>query len=169
MPPDSPVAVDAHLGHPRLGPRRASAAMERVRAMAAGQGSRRARQPDETSHAGGRLRRFTQNGSAQYSTGRLLPCLTMISWGETGAPGASVPSMPPSSTSSAQVDLAARALTHHARIVKRLRACEREFKSASRSRHDASDASAAGASRRKIAIDATVRKKSHGDARGVTR
>ena len=58
MPPDSPVAVDAHLGHPRLGPRRASAAMERVRAMAAGQGSRRARQPDETSHAGGRLRRF---------------------------------------------------------------------------------------------------------------
>jgi len=110
-----------------------------------------------------------KNGSAQYSTGRLLPCLTMISWGETGAPGASVPSMPPSSTSSAQVDLAARALTHHARIVKRLRACEREFKSASRSSHDASDASAAGASRRKIAIDATVRKKSHGDARGVTR
>src|SRR5262249_42460630 len=36
------------------------------------------------------------------------------------------------------------------------------------SRHDASDASAE-ASRRKIAIDATVRKKSHGDARGVTR
>src|SRR6516225_5082362 len=31
-----------------------------------------------------------KNGSAQYSTGRLLACLTMISWGETGAPGASV-------------------------------------------------------------------------------
>src|SRR5262245_65477393 len=26
-----------------------------------------------------------QNGWAQYSTGRFLPCLTMISWGEPGA------------------------------------------------------------------------------------
>src|SRR5262245_52918093 len=26
-----------------------------------------------------------QNGWAQYSTGRFLPCLIMISWGETGA------------------------------------------------------------------------------------
>src|SRR5262245_29906708 len=26
-----------------------------------------------------------QNGWAQYSTGRVLPCLIMISWGETGA------------------------------------------------------------------------------------
>ena len=36
---------------------------------------------------GGRadLGALTQNGWDQYSAGRLLPCLTMISWGESGA------------------------------------------------------------------------------------
>jgi len=45
---------------------------------------------------------FTQNGSAQYSTGRLLPCLTMISCGETGA-GVSVACTGPASFDLANV------------------------------------------------------------------
>src|SRR6516225_7424758 len=45
---------------------------------------------------------FTQNGWAQYSTGRLLLCLTMISCGETGA-GVSVACTGPASFDLANV------------------------------------------------------------------
>src|ERR1700751_861133 len=45
---------------------------------------------------------FTQNGWAQYSTGRLLPCLTMISCSETGA-GVSVVCTGPASFDLANV------------------------------------------------------------------